>query len=257
MSYLDDLLAATRRRVEETKLKISDEVLEQRVASAGAPRGLRTALSGPETSLIAEIKRATPRTGPLDLDLDAARLAASYRDGGAAAISVLTEPDYFKGSNEDLQAALTAGLPVLQKDFILDPIQVYESRALGADALLLIVRTLEDELYDLLALATSLGMDTLVEVHDETDLDRAIAAGADLIGVNHRDLETFDVDPERTAKLVPQMPDDAIVVALSGVSTRAEFERLSEAGAHAVLVGESLVTATDPAAKLAELLGRA
>ena len=255
MSYLDDLLAATRRRVDEARSKISDDALEQRVASAVPPLGFRRSLNGAALAVIAEIKRATPRAGDLDVDLDAAKVAAAYREGGAAAISVLTEPDYFKGSLEDLQAAKAAGLPVLLKDFVIDPFQVYEARAWGADAVLLIVRILGDELADLAGLIRSLGMDALVEVHTEAELERATAVKANLIGVNHRDLETFDVDPNRTAKLAPMIPAGTTLVGLSGVSTRDEIEALAAAGAQAVLVGESLVTAPDPAAKLRELVG--
>jgi indole-3-glycerol phosphate synthase len=158
---------------------------------------------------------------------------------------------------EDLAAARGPGLPVLRKDFLLEEFQMFESRALGADAVLVIVRILKDGLDRLVATARALGMDALVEVHDERDLDRALDAGASLIGVNHRDLETFEVDPERTAKLAPRVPEGCTVVALSGVGSRAEVEELAGAGASAVLVGESLVTASDPVAKLRELLGRA
>jgi indole-3-glycerol phosphate synthase len=256
MSYLDDLLTATRARVTEAKDKISEDALEQRVASATAASGFGSALRGPGISVIAEIKRATPRAGDLALDLDAGRTASAYRDGGAAAISVLTEPDHFKGSLEDLAAARGAGLPLLLKDFVVDPFQVYQARAHGADSVLLIVRILGDELSDLVTLTKSLGMDPLVEVHTEVDLERALSAGAEVIGVNHRDLETFELDPDRTAKLAPSVPGGTVLVALSGVSTRAEMEDLEQAGAHAALVGESLVTAPDPAAKLRELLGR-
>ncbi len=256
MSYLADLLDATRRRVDETRTKLTDEALEQAVAGVDPPRGFRAALEGDGVAVIAEIKRATPRTGPLNLDLDAGATAEAYRAGGAAALSVLTEPEHFKGSLEDLTAARRAGLPVLRKDFILDPLQVYESRAAGADSVLLIVRIVGDELTDLYRLCTSLGMDALVEVHDEDDLERALALRPDLIGVNHRDLEMFEVDPERTKKLAPRVPEGIVLVALSGVSSRADVLDLQDAGAAAVLVGETLVTASNPAARLSELLGR-
>jgi indole-3-glycerol phosphate synthase len=256
VSYLTDILASTRARVDGARTTLSEVALEQRIASVEPPRGFASALGGTAVSVIAEIKRATPRAGPLDLDLDAARLASAYAEGGAAAISVLTEPDHFKGSLEDLHAARSAGLPVLRKDFIVDELQVSESRAEGADAVLVIVRILGDELGRLVASVQALGMDALVEVHDEAELDRALDAGATLIGVNHRDLETFEVDPERTAKLAPLLPDGVTLVALSGVSTRADVEALGRAGAAAVLVGESLVSAPDPAAKLRELTGR-
>jgi indole-3-glycerol phosphate synthase len=255
MSFLSELLESTRARVSEARSLVSDEVLEQRVAAAEAPRGFRAALSGGDTAIIGEIKRATPSRGPLDLDLDARKLAASYRDGGAAGISVLTEPERFKGSLEDLQAASESGLPVLRKDFVLDPWQIYEARAWGADAVLLIVRINGDEFATLLKTTTSLGMDALVEVYNEADLERAVDAGASLIGVNHRDLETFEVDADRTEKLAALVPDGTTLVALSGVSTRDQVERLASFGADAVLVGESLVVADDPVAKLRELRG--
>jgi indole-3-glycerol phosphate synthase len=255
MSFLDELVAGARARAAAGKAALTDDVLEQRVASVDTARSLIAALRGPGISLIAEIKRASPLKGPLDLDLDAARLAETYAAAGASAISVLTEPDGFEGSLEDLQAALRAGVPVLRKDFIIDPWQVMESRAAGADAVLLIARVAGDDLPELVASAGALGMDALVEVHHEDELDGALGAGATLIGVNHRDLSTFEVDPARTAKLAPRIPDGCVTVALSGVSTRREVEDLAAAGADAVLVGESLVTAPDPAAKIEELLG--
>jgi indole-3-glycerol phosphate synthase len=256
MSYLTDLLATTRDRIKEARAAISDDVLEQRIAAQDAPRAFGAALSGDEVSIVAEIKRASPSKGPLNLALDAAALARSYAAGGAAAVSVLTEPERFEGSLDDLRAARGAGLPVLRKDFILDEFQVLESRAEGADAILLIVRALGAELERLVRTTAALGMDALVEIYDETDLERALDAGAEVIGINHRDLETFDVDPDRTAKLAPTVPEGKIVVALSGVSSRDEVVQLGAMGAHAVLVGESLVTAPDAAAKLRELLGR-
>jgi indole-3-glycerol phosphate synthase len=256
MSYLQELVAGTRARVAEARAKVTDDVLEQRIASVDAPKDFAGSLAGPDIALIAEIKRQSPAKGPLNLDLDARALAGSYAEGGAAAISVLTEPDRFSGSLEDLEAARRAGLPVLRKDFILDEFQIMESRAWGADSYLLIVRSLGDELATLAASGRALGMEPLIEVHDEAELDRALAADARIIGVNHRNLDTFEVDPHRTAKLAPLVPEGKVVIALSGVSSRAEVEELAEAGAHAVLVGESLVTADDPAAKIRELLGR-
>ena len=254
MSYLDDLLASTRDRVAEARSKVTEDVLEQRIAGAEPPRGFTRALAGPDVALVAEIKRASPSKGPLAPDLDAAKTATAFREGGAAAISVLTEPGSFLGSLEDMRAASTASLPVLRKDFIVDPWQVFESWAEGADAVLVIVKAAGDQTTELVRATEALGMDALVEVHDESELDLALAAGASLVGVNHRNLDTFEVDPERTAKLAGLMPQGITVVALSGVTTRAEVEELARAGAHAVLVGESLVTAPDPRAKVAELL---
>ncbi|MDQ4144685.1 MAG: indole-3-glycerol phosphate synthase TrpC [Actinomycetota bacterium] len=254
MSLLDDIVSSTRARIEVLK---SDDIgeLARRAGAAPAPRGFTNALQTDGVAIIGEIKRASPSKGPLDPGLDAGKTAHLYAQGGASAISVLTEPDFFRGSLEDLEAAVAAGLPVLRKDFVLDGAQVLEARAAGADAVLLIVRILGEELSGLLEETRSLGMDALVEVYDESDVDIALGAGADLIGVNNRDLETFEVDPERTAKLAAGLPEDVLAVGLSGVSTRAEVEALEAAGARAVLIGESLVTAPDPAAKLRELLG--
>ena len=256
MSHLAPILESTRARIAELRQRVTPDVLEQRLAAAEPPRGFAAALGGPEIAVIAEIKRASPGAGALDPDLNAARLAAAYAEGGAAALSVVTEPDHFQGSLEDLQAGRGAGLPVLRKDFILDELQVLESRAVGADALLLVVRAVGEELAHLAAVTGALGMDALIEVHDEAELERAVAAGAKLIGVNHRNLETFEVDPDRTAKLAPRVPPGSRLVALSGVSERAEVEALARAGADAVLVGESLVRAPDAASKLRELRGR-
>ncbi len=255
MPFLEDLLASTRARVAEARSVISDEVLEQRIASQEAPRGFAESLRGPGIAVIAEIKRATPRKGPLHLNLNAGELAGAYAAGGAAAVSVLTEPERFHGSLEDLEAARRAGLPVLLKDFVVDPFQVFQARATGADAVLVIVRIAPERVDELTVATSSLGMDALVEVHDERDVETALGVGARVIGINHRDLDTFEVDPERTAKLRPMIPDDVVVVGLSGVSTRDDVVRLRDAGADAVLVGESLVTAADPGARLRELLG--
>jgi indole-3-glycerol phosphate synthase len=256
MTYLDDLVAATTARVAELKQVVKQEALEQRIASAASPRGFRAALQGPGTAVIAEIKRRSPSKGPLNEDLNPRELAGAYARGGAAAISVLTEPDYFGGSMEDLKAASEVGLPVLRKDFLIDPFQVFEARAWGADAVLVIVRILDDDLGSLVRTVEVLGMDAVVEVFDESDLDRAFDAGATTIGINHRDLATFEVDRDRTAKLAPRIPHDRTIVALSGVSSLVEVEGLASAGADAVLVGESAVIAPDPEAMIAELTGR-
>lgn len=257
MSHLERLLASTRARVEEARTKVPIDSLDALLAGVEQPRGFRAALHGDGISLVAEIKRATPSRGDLDLGLNATDLAATYARGGAAAISVLTEPDEFKGSLEDLDAARRAGLPTLRKDFIIDEYQVLESRAAGADALLLIVKALEDEqLSALIKAAEVLGLDALVEVYDAPELERALEAGATLVGINHRDLTTFQIDPDRTAQLAPSVPDDVVLVALSGVQSHTDVEYLRAAGADAVLVGESLVLADDPAAKIRELLGR-
>ena len=255
MSMLDEILASTAARLREARSKVTDDVLEQRVAGAEAPRGFRRALEREETAVIAEVKRRSPSRGDLAVDLDPRKLAAAYRDGGAAALSVLTEPDHFAGSLDDLAAAREVGLPVLRKDFVVDPWQILESRAEGADCVLLIVRVVGDRLGELLKLTRALGMDALVEVYDESDVEKALEVGADLVGINHRDLTTFQVDVDRTAKLAPMLPAEVLVVALSGVTDRAQVEALADAGASAVLVGESLVAADDPAAALRSLRG--
>ena len=255
MSLLDRIVAATRDRIEELR---SSEVAESLRSTAGAqldPRGFEDALRAEETAIIAEIKRRSPAKGPLAPELDALTAATDYARGGAAAISVLTEPDFFDGSLADLAAVGPVGIPVLRKDFILDPLQVVEARAQGADAVLLIVRLVGDDLEMLLTETRSWGMDALVEVYDDREVETALTAGATLVGINNRDLETFEVDPERTAKLASAIPDGVLIAALSGVSIRADVEAHRAAGARAVLVGESLVTAADPVAKLRELRG--
>jgi indole-3-glycerol phosphate synthase len=256
MGFLDDIVASTHSRIDEAKEKVTEEALEQRLASRAEPRDFAAALQADDVTVIAEIKRATPAKGPLNLELDAGRTAAAYAEGGAAAISVLTEPDRFKGSLEDLELATSAGLPVLRKDFVLDPYQLLEARAAGADAVLLIVRILDHpSLVSLLRLTRSFGMEALVEVNTEEELDRALDIQANVIGVNHRDLDSFEVDPDLTKKLAPKVPPGVVLVGLSGVSDRREVEELGAAGARSVLVGEALVTAPDPVLKLRQLLG--
>lgn len=255
MSLMSRIVDATKGRVED--LRSSDVAANLRTTAEDqlAPRGFEASLRAEEVTVIAEIKRRSPLKGELAPDLDALTIATEYARGGAAAISVLTEPDFFAGSLEDLAAVGPVGVPLLRKDFILDPLQVVEARALGADAVLLIVRVVGDDLAMLLEEARSWGMDALVEVYDDRDVEIALTADATLIGVNNRDLETFEVDPERTGKLASTIPENVTIAALSGVSTRAEVEAHAAAGARAVLVGESLVTASDPAAKLRELRG--
>jgi len=256
MSYLERLLDSTRARVAESKERVTADALEQRLVTVPEPRGFGRALRGYEVAVIGEIKRASPSGGVFAANLNATDTASSYARGGAAAISVVTEPEFFRGSLEDLPSASSAGLPVLRKDFILDDWQVLETRAAGADALLLIVRALEqDELATLLTATATLGMDALVEVYELDELRRALDAGATIVGVNNRDLESFEVDSGRTARLAPEVPDDVTLVGLSGVSDRAGVEALAAAGAGAVLVGEALVRSGDPAALLRELRG--
>ena len=234
-----------------------DEILAAHRAAAAAPvRPFRAALTGDDgLSVIAEIKRRSPSKGDLAIDLDPATAAKSYEGAGAACISVLTDAEFFGGSPEDLRAAREAcSLPVLRKDFTVTAEDVFATRGMGADAVLLIVAALGDaELREFIDAARVAGLDALVEVHDEAELERALAVGADLIGVNQRDLVTFEVDTRRAERVAGAIPDGVVKVAESGVSTGDDAKRLRDAGYDAILVGESLVTAPDVAAKLREL----
>ncbi|HVF52766.1 MAG TPA: indole-3-glycerol phosphate synthase TrpC [Actinomycetota bacterium] len=257
MTYLTRLLDSTEARVERLRSDVGRVDLEHRAVLARPVRSLPDALRTGAVEIIGEIKRASPSRGPLAPGADAGRLASEYVRGGAAALSVLTEPEAFDGRIEDIEAAGGAGVPVLRKDFILDDLQVAEARAAGADSVLLIVRIVDDDaLRRLIEACRAFGMEPLVEVFDERDAGRAAEQGALLIGINTRDLESFDVDPGRTERLLPLLPRESTVVALSGVAARADVERLGSLGVHAVLVGESLVTSKDPAAAVRALLGR-
>jgi indole-3-glycerol phosphate synthase len=207
--------------------------------------------------VVAEVKRRSPSKGDLAPDLDPARLAADYGRGGATCLSVLTDVEYFGGSVEDLRAARAAcPLPVLRKDFTVAPADVCDARLMGADAVLLIVAALgAGELGELAELAARLGLDALVEVHDEEELDVALHAGATLVGVNQRDLTTFAVDVHRAVRMAGSIPDGVVAVAESGVRDAADARRLAAAGFDAVLVGETLVRSADPAAAVASLAG--
>jgi indole-3-glycerol phosphate synthase len=246
--------------VESAKERAAGLDLAALVSAAEAapqPRSFAAALSAPGLSVIAEIKRKSPSAGDIAPDLDAAARAAAYAAGGAAAISVLTEPHFFAGSLDDL-AAVRRGvlLPVLRKDFIVAPAQVWESRAAAADAVLLIVAALDDgQLFDLLAVAADAGIDALVEVHDEAECERAIAAGAGIVGVNNRDLRTFLTDPAVAERMAPHLASVPVTVAESGVGSGAVARRMEAAGYDAILVGEALVRAGDPARLVAELAG--
>jgi len=246
-AMLEPILASVRARLGNVVAR-SDE---WRGAAAGAPpaRDFAGALRVPGLSVIAEVKRRSPSAGVLASGLDPASRAVAYRDGGAAALSVLTEPDHFAGAPEDLVVArLAVDLPVLRKDFVLHPAQVWQSRALGADAVLLIAAILDDVLLrDLLGEADAAGLAALVEVHDAAEAERAAAAGAGIVGVNNRDLRTFRVDLATAERLRPLLPDGAVTVAESGVSDPEAAARMADAGYDAVLVGEALVRAGDPA----------
>jgi indole-3-glycerol phosphate synthase len=262
---LDKIVASTKKLVAKRKSEVSISNLESIAGKQIPPRDFAAALRCRgrfETrpyclSLIAEVKRASPSRGLLAPNIDAAALARTYEEAGAAAVSVLTEPEYFKGSLADLESVRAAvGLPILRKDFILDPYQVYEARAHGADAVLLIVAILSaGELRSLLKIAHSLGMTALIEIHDREELEQALALEPEIIGINNRHLADFSVRLETTMQLCPLVPGDKIIVSESGISTRDEVKTLEEIGVDAILVGEALVSSADPTRKIRELLG--
>jgi len=257
MTILDDILAAKRREVEAAKIRLPLKELEKRVPVPRSSRGFRRALeeASAKPALIAELKRKSPSKGMLRERFDPVSLAQQLQDAGAAALSVLTDERFFGGTLDFLRDVQQfTEIPILRKDFIVDPYQLYEAAYYQADAVLLISQVLSDEqLRDSLQLATQLGLDALVEVHSEEELTNALAAGARLIGINHRDLRTFTMHPDITARLVPKIPTGTVIVAESGIQHQEEVHRLKMLGIHAVLIGESLMRAPDPAAKVREL----
>jgi len=256
---------AERRRASVTERKKAIGTLPPRPPEFGAPRlgAFRKALHRPDAGaplrFLCELKKASPSKGLLRADFDIEALARAFARGGAAALSVLTEPDYFQGDPSHLTRARAAsGLPCLLKDFVLDPWQVDEAVSLGADAVLLIVALLPmDRLDALVRQARAKGLDTLVEVHTEGELDVALAVGGDLIGINNRDLTTFDVDPEVTLALRPRIPAGVTVVSESGIATAADVARLSAARVDAALVGEAFMRQDDVAAAVATMVSAA
>ena len=263
MNVLAEIVADTRaavaQRAAAVPLPALVEAGEQRRAGSDEMRDFKGALAAPGISVIAEHKRSSPSAGVIRADLELAEVASAYERGGARALSVLTEGSRFGGELADLAAARRASsLPILRKDFIVEEYQVHESLAGGADAILLIVAALDTgTLIRLHSLATQLGLATLVEVHDALELDAAHEIGADIVGINNRDLTTLAVDVERTYELLGDVRDGALVVAESGFREHAELERLHEAGVDAVLVGEALMRAPDIEAATRSLLGSA
>jgi indole-3-glycerol phosphate synthase len=257
-TYLDAILAAHREQAEADGRTLAWLVRQAKARSGVGdhPRDFAAALRGPGLSVIAEVKRRSPSKGPLAPDLVADIVAKGYADAGAAAISVLTDVAFFGGSPADLTAARAAvDVPVLRKDFTVSAADVADARSMGADAVLLIAAALDDaELRDFAQLTAELGMAALVEVHDEAEVDRALAAGATIIGVNQRDLTTFEVDTDRAVRVAASIPGGVVKVAESGIRGPADAARLAEAGYDAILVGEHLVVSEDPAATLAELV---
>jgi indole-3-glycerol phosphate synthase len=242
--------------VEHAKEDRPPDVLEEQAWGSEAPRGFLKRVAAPGMSLIAEFKRRSPSAGVIREEDDPGQVAAAYEAGGARALSVLTEPEFFAGSDDDVRVAREeSSLPILRKDFVVDPYQVVEARAAGADAVLLIVAALEpQELRLLISEAERWGLDALVEVHDGADLKTALEAEARLVGVNQRNLRTFEVDRGLAERMRPEIPDEVVVVAESGISTADEVQALMRAGIDAVLVGASLMRSEDPARAAAELL---
>jgi indole-3-glycerol phosphate synthase len=256
---LQRILATKRDEVAERSARLPLVELRARCADAAPTRGFLRALSARaadrQPAVIAEIKKASPSQGVIRPDFDPPAIARSYEAAGATCLSVLTDEPYFQGADLYLQQAREAcALPILRKDFVIDAWQVYEARALGADGILLIAAALDDgRLRELLDLAESLGLDALIEVHDENELERALATPGPLIGINNRDLRTFSVSIDTTMGLRALVPEGRLLVTESGIRTREDVARLRAAGIHAFLVGESFMRAPDPGAELSQL----
>jgi indole-3-glycerol phosphate synthase len=256
---LEQIVADNRRELEIKKQSCPLREMQRSALEQSPPLDLASALQGNGIQLIAEVKKASPSRGVIRQDFDPVEIAQTYADNGASAISVLTETNHFRGSLNylrDIRGALAdKKLPLLRKDFLYESYQIYESRAYGADSLLLITAILTpSKLQELLELSHELGMSCLVEVHDETEVEIAVRSGAKIIGINNRNLKTFAVDLFTTWRLRPLIPADRIVVSESGIKGRDDIEKLKEGGVYAVLVGESLMSAPDIAAKMKELL---
>lgn len=263
MTDTPDILKAILRRkaeeVAERSAKVSLEEMAARAKDAPCVRGfveaIRARIAGGQPAVIAEIKKASPSRGVIRPDFDPAAIARSYEAGGATCLSVLTDVDYFQGADEYLrQARAACALPVLRKDFTVDPYQVYEARAIGADCILLIAAALEDgRMRELTEIAHELGLDVLVEVHDREELERALPLNTALVGVNNRNLRTFETRLETTLELLDTIPAERIPVTESGIHTGDDVARMREHGVHAFLVGEAFMRADDPGERLAEL----
>jgi len=260
-SVLEKIIATKRDEVEVRRRNKTRAALELEIASLERPRGFHAALrervDAARPAVIAEFKRASPSAGWIRRHADAAEVARAYAAGGAACMSVLTDVEYFRGSDDDLKTARAAcGLPVIRKDFVIDEYQVFETRALGADAMLLIVAAIDDvRLRDYSALGAELGLSVLVEVHDRTELDRALAVPGNILGINNRDLHRFVTRLETSEALAGLVPEDRVVVAESGIHDRADIERLQASGINAFLIGEALMKGERPAAALKALVG--
>lgn len=254
---LDRIVAVKRKEV--ASLKANQPLAQLQGAIEGLPptRDFRGAIRNSDCSIIAEVKRSSPSKGRIREEFDPVQIAAIYQANGARAVSVLTDEQFFEGKGTYLSGIKdTIDLPLLRKDFIIDPYQIYETRLLGGDALLLIAALLEEEeLREYIQLAETLGLAPLVEVHTKAELAKALTAGTDIIGINNRDLKTFSTDIGTTLELAPLIPGDRTIVTESGIATRGDIERLMDAGVHCFLIGETLMRAEDIGGKLRELLG--
>lgn len=255
---LDDIVEVKRHEVAKRKGQFPLPALESAAAGMPPARDFRAALSGGSPAIIAEVKRRSPSRGMIRNDFDPAAIAHAYEENGATAISVLTDETFFGGTNGDLTAVKNAVLlPILRKEFIIDPWQIHEARSIGADAILLIAAILaESELREYRELATSLGLASLVEVHDRKEMETALRTGAEIVGINNRDLRTFKTDIGTSLALAPLIPADRIGVGESGIRSRREIDILMQAGIRAFLIGEALVAAPDIGLALKEFLAR-
>ncbi len=257
MRTIEQLIYAARMGVDRRRREVPQADLKSRLSERKEGRAFGEALARPGLSLIAEFKRRSPSAGEISAAAQVADQVAAYERGGAAALSILTDETHFGGSLDDLRAArATSELPILRKDFIVDPYQLYEAALNGADAVLLIVRALDDRaLGSMREEAGAIDLDCLMEVHDAAELERALELGAETIGINNRDLDQGTVDLRTTYELIPGVPAGKTVVAESGISTRTELQALEQAGVDAVLIGAALMEAADPEAKARELIG--
>jgi indole-3-glycerol phosphate synthase len=256
-TFLETVVERTQSALAERKRILPASELEQRLGPARRGRPFSEGLIDEGISLIAEMKRSSPSKGPIRPGASVSEVVRAYQEAGARAVSVLTESEFFGGSLDDLvEARAACDLPLLRKDFVVDEYQLLEARAAGADAVLLIVAALKKKrLRKLMAAASDLGMDALIEVHDEDEVETAIEAGAELIGINNRDLHSLEVDLDTTFRLLADVPAGTVVVAESGITEREDVERLEEAGVDAILVGEVLMRSDDPVRAVRTLLG--
>jgi len=256
MMILDRIVEVKKREVDYMKETTSLEALKEAVRDLPSPRDFRKAISGPECSIIAEVKKSSPSRGRIREDFDPVKIASIYEANGAAAISVLTDKEFFDGKNSYLsEIKETVSLPLLRKEFIIDSYQIYETKIIGGDAVLLIASILKEEtLRQFIDLAESLGLSPLVEIHSSEELDKALIAGAGIIGINNRNLKNFSTDLMTSMDLAPSIPEDKTVISESGIETREDIATLMGKGIYSFLIGEALMKAPDTGKKLRELL---